>query len=136
MVFAVVILNQTFPAGLLIYWITTNLWTVGQALVIRHVLPATAARGAASEGSRRKKEQGASRPSAEGRQEQGQSRQAVDAADADGEAVDGEEPPAPGTRRGPEEGPAHADEGAQRAPAGQAAAAAAVRAAARRGGGS
>jgi YidC/Oxa1 family membrane protein insertase len=38
-VFAVVILNQTFPAGLLIYWITTNLWTVGQALVIRQFFP-------------------------------------------------------------------------------------------------
>jgi YidC/Oxa1 family membrane protein insertase len=38
-VFAVVIVNQTFPAGLLIYWITTNLWTVGQALVIRQFFP-------------------------------------------------------------------------------------------------
>jgi YidC/Oxa1 family membrane protein insertase len=39
LVFAVVIVNQTFPAGLLIYWITTNLWTVGQALVIRTFFP-------------------------------------------------------------------------------------------------
>jgi YidC/Oxa1 family membrane protein insertase len=38
-VFAVVIVNQTFPAGLLLYWITTNLWTVGQALVIRQFFP-------------------------------------------------------------------------------------------------
>ncbi len=28
-----------FPAGLLIYWITTNLWTVGQAAVIRYWFP-------------------------------------------------------------------------------------------------
>lgn len=28
-----------FPAGLLIYWITTNLWTVGQAAVIRFWFP-------------------------------------------------------------------------------------------------
>src|SRR3954471_12669313 len=28
-----------FPAGLLVYWITTNLWTVGQGLVIRRLSP-------------------------------------------------------------------------------------------------
>jgi YidC/Oxa1 family membrane protein insertase len=28
-----------FPAGLLVYWITTNLWTVGQGLVIRRFSP-------------------------------------------------------------------------------------------------
>ena len=39
LIFAVVIVNQSFPAGLLIYWITTNLWTVGQALVIRTFFP-------------------------------------------------------------------------------------------------
>jgi YidC/Oxa1 family membrane protein insertase len=26
---------QSFPAGLLVYWITTNLWTVGQGYVVR-----------------------------------------------------------------------------------------------------
>jgi len=29
-----------FPAGLLIYWITTNLWTVGQGVVVRRLAPA------------------------------------------------------------------------------------------------
>ena len=29
----------SFPAGLLVYWITTNTWTIGQQLVIRKVLP-------------------------------------------------------------------------------------------------
>jgi YidC/Oxa1 family membrane protein insertase len=29
-----------FPAGLLVYWITTNLWTVGQGLVVRKLVPA------------------------------------------------------------------------------------------------
>jgi YidC/Oxa1 family membrane protein insertase len=28
-----------FPAGLLIYWITTNVWTVGQQLLIKRFLP-------------------------------------------------------------------------------------------------
>jgi YidC/Oxa1 family membrane protein insertase len=39
-----------FPAGLLVYWITTNLWTVGQGFVVRrlapHPHPATAGAGA------------------------------------------------------------------------------------------
>jgi YidC/Oxa1 family membrane protein insertase len=30
---------SSFPVGLLIYWITTNLWTVGQAFVIRQWFP-------------------------------------------------------------------------------------------------
>ena len=29
----------SFPAGLLVYWITTNAWTIGQQLLIRKVLP-------------------------------------------------------------------------------------------------
>jgi YidC/Oxa1 family membrane protein insertase len=36
-VFTPFIIN--FPAGLLIYWITTNSWTIGQQLVIRKLLP-------------------------------------------------------------------------------------------------
>jgi 60Kd inner membrane protein len=28
-----------FPAGLFIYWITTNLWTIGQQLIIRRTMP-------------------------------------------------------------------------------------------------
>jgi len=35
-VFTVFILN--FPAGLIVYWITTNLWTVGQQYVIRKTI--------------------------------------------------------------------------------------------------
>jgi YidC/Oxa1 family membrane protein insertase len=29
-----------FPAGLVIYWITTNLWTMGQQWVVKQVIPA------------------------------------------------------------------------------------------------
>jgi YidC/Oxa1 family membrane protein insertase len=29
----------TFPTGLLLYWVTTNLWTIGQGLVTRRLLP-------------------------------------------------------------------------------------------------
>jgi YidC/Oxa1 family membrane protein insertase len=28
-----------FPVGLVIYWVTTNLWTVGQGLVTRQLMP-------------------------------------------------------------------------------------------------
>jgi YidC/Oxa1 family membrane protein insertase len=29
----------TFPVGLMLYWATTNLWTVGQGLVTRRLVP-------------------------------------------------------------------------------------------------
>jgi YidC/Oxa1 family membrane protein insertase len=41
-----------FPAGLLVYWITTNLWTVGQGYAVRRLSPhpQAAAAGAAATG--------------------------------------------------------------------------------------
>jgi YidC/Oxa1 family membrane protein insertase len=36
-IFAIVIVN--FEAGLLVYWITTNVWTVGQQLLVRKLYP-------------------------------------------------------------------------------------------------
>jgi YidC/Oxa1 family membrane protein insertase len=32
-----------FPAGLVLYWVTTNVWTVGQGLITRRLVPKTAA---------------------------------------------------------------------------------------------
>ena len=32
-----------FPVGLVLYWVTTNLWTVGQGLITRRLIPKTAA---------------------------------------------------------------------------------------------
>ena len=40
-VFIAVIVN--FPQGLVIYWVTTNLWTTGQGLITRRLVPKTAA---------------------------------------------------------------------------------------------
>jgi YidC/Oxa1 family membrane protein insertase len=37
LVFAAFIPN--FPAGLIVYWITTNFWTLGQQLVVRRLSP-------------------------------------------------------------------------------------------------
>ena len=28
-----------FPAGLFVYWVTTNVWTIGQQLVIKRTMP-------------------------------------------------------------------------------------------------
>jgi YidC/Oxa1 family membrane protein insertase len=36
-----------FPAGLVLYWVTTNLWTVGQGLITRRVVPKTPVAAAA-----------------------------------------------------------------------------------------
>jgi YidC/Oxa1 family membrane protein insertase len=44
--FVIFIIN--FPAGLLVYWITTNLWTVGQGLVVRRLAPPVVAPAGAS----------------------------------------------------------------------------------------
>jgi YidC/Oxa1 family membrane protein insertase len=30
-----------FPAGLVLYWVTTNLWTVGQGLITKRLMPKT-----------------------------------------------------------------------------------------------
>jgi YidC/Oxa1 family membrane protein insertase len=50
--FVIFIIN--FPAGLIVYWITTNLWTMGQQYVIRKrigpVVPVTAGGGAPGDG--------------------------------------------------------------------------------------
>ena len=49
-VFVTFIIN--FPAGLILYWITTNVWTIGQQYVIKQVIPlpevATPAQAAAA----------------------------------------------------------------------------------------
>ena len=36
-VFVIFIIN--FEAGLIVYWITTNVWTIGQQLVVRKLYP-------------------------------------------------------------------------------------------------
>jgi YidC/Oxa1 family membrane protein insertase len=54
LVFVVIVIN--FPAGLLVYWITTNLWTMGQQYTVRRMigtpppLPATAGAGPPGDG--------------------------------------------------------------------------------------
>ena len=40
LVFVTLIIN--FPAGLIVYWITTNIWTIGQQLAIKRFVPTPA----------------------------------------------------------------------------------------------
>jgi YidC/Oxa1 family membrane protein insertase len=46
-VFTIFILS--FPAGLILYWITTNLWTVGQQFTVRRYFPPPALAGAGAD---------------------------------------------------------------------------------------
>jgi YidC/Oxa1 family membrane protein insertase len=46
-VFAIFIVN--FPAGLIVYWITTNVWTIGQQLAVKKLYPKPPPREFASE---------------------------------------------------------------------------------------
>jgi len=41
-----------FPAGLVLYWVTTNLWTVGQGLITRRLVARTPAPGPERRSSR------------------------------------------------------------------------------------
>jgi YidC/Oxa1 family membrane protein insertase len=38
-----------FPTGLVLYWVTTNLWTVGQGLITRRLVPRTPPAGASAQ---------------------------------------------------------------------------------------
>jgi YidC/Oxa1 family membrane protein insertase len=63
---------QSFPAGLLVYWITTNLWTVGQQYIIRRTagLPVRGAplpAGTAAATSPGEQKRGKAKPEPEGR---------------------------------------------------------------------
>jgi YidC/Oxa1 family membrane protein insertase len=55
-VFTVVVIN--FPTGLLVYWITTNVWTVGQQLAVKKFLPPPEPVAAGDGGGRAKGDSG------------------------------------------------------------------------------
>ena len=43
--FAFIFVIARFPTGLVLYWMTTNLWTVGQGLITRRLMPKVAPPG-------------------------------------------------------------------------------------------
>ena len=53
-----------FPVGLLMYWMTTNLWTVGQGIVTRRMVPKPAAAAEATARARRRRTVAAATPAA------------------------------------------------------------------------
>jgi YidC/Oxa1 family membrane protein insertase len=50
--FAFIPFIVNFPAGLVLYWMTTNLWTVGQGLITRRLMPKVAPPAAPKRSSR------------------------------------------------------------------------------------
>ncbi len=50
---AFVVFIARFPTGLVLYWMTTNLWVVGQGLITRQLIPKTAAPAAGPKRSSR-----------------------------------------------------------------------------------
>jgi|SRR5215203_1124995 len=46
--FVFVVFIISFPAGLIVYWITTNVWTIGQQLLVRKLYPKPVPAGAAA----------------------------------------------------------------------------------------
>jgi YidC/Oxa1 family membrane protein insertase len=75
-----------FPAGLMLYWMTTNLWTTGQGFVTRRLMP-RAVTGAAKRSSRTPAKD-EPKPAAEGANRRG-GQAAAGAADGSGRAVAG-----------------------------------------------
>jgi YidC/Oxa1 family membrane protein insertase len=64
LVFVVILFR--YPAGLLVYWITTNLWTIGQQLVIRSRMPPPQARAGPVQESPNGKTRGSLKPALAG----------------------------------------------------------------------
>jgi YidC/Oxa1 family membrane protein insertase len=50
MPFVFVIFIFNFPAGLIVYWITTNVWTIGQQLLVKKLYPKPAVAGGPGDG--------------------------------------------------------------------------------------
>jgi YidC/Oxa1 family membrane protein insertase len=58
-----------FPTGLVLYWMTTNLWTVGQGLITRRLMPKPGAAGARPAGPKRSSRTPAAEPGGNGKAE-------------------------------------------------------------------
>ncbi|MEY2534581.1 MAG: YidC/Oxa1 family rane protein insertase [bacterium] len=74
---------QSFPAGLLVYWITTNLWTVGQGVLVRKTMGPMPARAGAAAADDAARAGDGPRPGAAAPER----RRGDDARDEDGDAV-------------------------------------------------
>jgi YidC/Oxa1 family membrane protein insertase len=96
-VFAVFIIN--FPAGLILYWVTTNVWTIGQQLVVRKLYPKpdlAAAGGAAISDSKPARGKPPKPASGDGDKPKGK---AADKPKGKGDGSNGAKAPPPSPRR-------------------------------------
>jgi len=75
-----------FPAGLMLYWMTTNLWTTGQGFVTRRLMPRAVT--AAAKRSSRTPAKDEPKPAAQGANRRG-GQAAAEAADGSGRTVAG-----------------------------------------------
>jgi YidC/Oxa1 family membrane protein insertase len=64
--FAFIFVIARFPTGLVLYWMTTNLWTVGQGLITRRLIPKTPVVPAAPRRSSRTSAKEVEAPAADG----------------------------------------------------------------------
>jgi YidC/Oxa1 family membrane protein insertase len=64
--FAFIFVIARFPVGLVLYWMTTNLWTVGQGLITRRLIPKTPPPTAAKRSSRTPPQEVAAEPVGDG----------------------------------------------------------------------
>jgi YidC/Oxa1 family membrane protein insertase len=102
-VFVTFIVN--FVAGLIVYWITTNLWTVGQQLAVRRFMPppeplpagTTALRAGGGDGA--KPARGKPPPEAPPPEAKAKAKAKPAAANPNGGGGDGAKPPPPGPRK-------------------------------------
>jgi YidC/Oxa1 family membrane protein insertase len=62
--FAFIFVIARFPTGLVLYWMTTNLWTVGQGLITRRLIPKVAPPTTQKRSSRTPPQQTAEAPAA------------------------------------------------------------------------
>ena len=69
-----------FPIGLVIYWVTTNLWTVGQGLVTRRLMPKTPAPSLAAALATHAREDATGARAGRGARAEGRSAEAAQAA--------------------------------------------------------
>jgi YidC/Oxa1 family membrane protein insertase len=75
-----------FPAGLMLYWMTTNLWTTGQGFVTRRLMPRAVTE--AAKRSSRTPAKDEPKPAAQGANRRG-GQAAAEAADGSGRTVAG-----------------------------------------------
>jgi YidC/Oxa1 family membrane protein insertase len=94
-VFATFIVN--FPAGLIVYWITTNVWTVGQQLLVRKLYPKPEPIGPRDEEDEQRPARG--KPTGDGAAAEGRPKATASSGAGSGNGGSAKPPPPPRKRK-------------------------------------